>query len=184
MNSHVSILHHIQTTDPRFVAGPAPEPHSAHSALLPLGGLALGASLLKHLLPFPLNTLAFFFSTKIGLWVAGLAILTLLGGAATTAICAFTPICTISFLGLGKIKRESTRALLSQEHLNSLTSFVHDAIDTYKKLQTRVSKAAKNKKYMEAKEVKQAKEAEAVKEVKEEVTKKIEETKDLKNVKS
>lgn len=74
----------------------------------------------------------------------------LLGGATTTAVCAFTPLCTISFLGLGAFSKEQTRAFITQDRLDQATQFVHEAIDKFSKIQARIAKEVKNRRVKEA----------------------------------
>jgi hypothetical protein len=52
--------------------------------------------------------------TKLGVWLFPPLALVLLGGALTVAVCVFTPVCTLSFLGLGFTK-ESVRSFINQD---------------------------------------------------------------------
>lgn len=134
-----------------------------------------------------------FFPPKIGFWLLGLALLLLLGGATTTAVCALTPICTISFLGLGAFSKEQTRALITQDRLDQATQFVHDAIDKFSKIQSRIAKEVKNRRVKEADargakslkepEVKALKEPEAKTSKEAEVKSVKEEEKEVKDIK-
>jgi hypothetical protein len=100
--------------------------------------------LLGSLLPFSKLGLALF--PKAGLFVLGFLLLLLIGGAFTTAVCAFTPICTISFLGLG-LTRNTMRTYITPDRLTQTTAFVLDAIDKYKDFAKKVSaKEARSKK--------------------------------------
>lgn len=71
---------------------------------------------------------------KFGIWALGFLGLFLIGSLFTSAICAFTPICTISFLGFRGFNSESVRSLINQDSLNSAAQFVADAVRKYKKL--------------------------------------------------
>jgi hypothetical protein len=52
--------------------------------------------------------------TKLGLWLFAPFSLVLLGGALTVAVCVFTPVCTLTFLGFG-FTRESVRSFITQD---------------------------------------------------------------------
>ncbi|XP_034252471.1 uncharacterized protein LOC117651953 [Thrips palmi] len=110
-------------------------PYQGHSVSAPaaLGGLGL----LGSLLPFPKLGIKLF--PKVGLFALGFLFLLLIGGAFTTAVCAFTPFCTISFLGLG-LTRNTMRSYLTPDRLSQTTAFVLDAIDKYKDFSKKVSK--------------------------------------------
>ncbi|KAL1132407.1 hypothetical protein AAG570_010362 [Ranatra chinensis] len=75
---------------------------------------------------------------KIGLKLGFLALnflgLLLVGSVFTTAVCTFTPLCTISFLGLG-FNRESVRSIVTQDNLLQASRFVTDAIEKFKAMQ-------------------------------------------------
>ncbi|KAG8291528.1 hypothetical protein J6590_058297 [Homalodisca vitripennis] len=165
----------VQSGYQSFIIPTGPAPEEPLFPLHKLGGAALGASILPHLLPFPFNKIAIFLGTKIGLWLLGFVLLLLVGGAATTAVCAFTPLCTISFLGLG-FNKEATRSLLTQDHLNTATQFVYNAIDKYRRLQGREGKSEKKKVARKAEEdnvinvddvLKEAREAKSLKKTEE-----------------
>ncbi|XP_026292719.2 uncharacterized protein LOC113217094 [Frankliniella occidentalis] len=109
-------------------------PYQGHSVAAPgplglLGALALPKIGIKL---FP----------KVGLFLLGFLFLLLIGGAFTTAVCAFTPFCTISFLGLG-LTRNTMRSYLTPDRLTQTTAFVLDAIDKYKDFSKKVSKEAR-----------------------------------------
>ncbi|KAJ1531062.1 hypothetical protein ONE63_005891 [Megalurothrips usitatus] len=111
-----------------------------HTAAAPSALGALGSlGLLGKLLPLPKLGLKLF--PKVGLFLVGFLFLLLIGGAFTTAVCAFTPFCTISFLGLGLtgLTRNSMRAYLTPDRLTQTTAFVLDAIDKYKDFSNKVS---------------------------------------------
>ncbi|KAK3911031.1 Formate--tetrahydrofolate ligase [Frankliniella fusca] len=110
-------------------------PYQGHSVPSP-GALGL----LAALLPLPKLGLKLF--PKVGLFLLGFLFLLLIGGAFTTAVCAFTPFCTISFLGLG-LTRNTMRSYLTPDRLTQTTAFVLDAIDKYKDFSKKVSKEAK-----------------------------------------
>ncbi|BES95459.1 Hypothetical protein NTJ_08268 [Nesidiocoris tenuis] len=82
----------------------------------------------------PLGKLGLKFALKFGVWFAGLAALFLLGSLVTSTVCTLTPICTISFLGLGPFSKETVRSYISDDRLNSATNFVFEAINKYKSL--------------------------------------------------
>lgn len=140
------------------------------SALHKLGGLAIGAGILHHLLPFPLNKLVLALFSKIGVWFGGIFLLMLLGGAATTAVCAFTPLCSIKFFGFPK---EGVRSLLTQDRIDSITNFVYKAMDKYEKMQSREGKAFVDRPENKGKKPKHPKENKSQEDVKENRQKEI-----------
>ncbi|XP_014245640.1 uncharacterized protein LOC106664451 [Cimex lectularius] len=81
----------------------------------------------------PLSKLGLKLGWKLGLWTLGFLSLFLVGSLVTTAVCAFTPICTISFLGHG-FSRESVRSFITEDRLNTATKFVFDAINKYREM--------------------------------------------------
>ncbi|RZF40951.1 hypothetical protein LSTR_LSTR013206 [Laodelphax striatellus] len=62
---------------------------------------------------------------KAGLWFFGLVMIVLTGAGLASAVCAFTPLCT---LGLAFGRQNSDK-------LHLLTTFVHNALDKYNRLQ-------------------------------------------------
>jgi hypothetical protein len=51
---------------------------------------------------------------KLGFWLFPPLSLVLLGGLLTVAVCAFTPVCTLTFLGFG-FSKDSVRSLINQD---------------------------------------------------------------------
>jgi hypothetical protein len=80
--------------------------HEAHS-VFPYSPLLLLP--LLHKLSLPLKLLA-----KLGLWLLAPLSLVLLGGALTVGVCVFTPVCTLSFLGVG-FTRDTVRTFINQD---------------------------------------------------------------------
>jgi hypothetical protein len=109
---------------------PSEEPET-HSLLSNLGTIGI----LSALLP-PLGKVAF----KLGFVAIHFIGLFLIGSLLTAGVCTFTPLCTISFLGLGGFSKESVRSFLTQDRLNQLSQFVMDAVEKYKNLQKTDSK--------------------------------------------
>jgi hypothetical protein len=64
---------------------------------------------LLHKLALPLKLLA-----KLGVWLLAPLSLVLLGGALTVAVCAFTPVCTLTFLGFG-FTSDNVRTFINQD---------------------------------------------------------------------
>ncbi|XP_022193000.1 uncharacterized protein LOC111050924 [Nilaparvata lugens] len=82
---------------------------------------------LLHALPLAgiAPVLGFKAIAKAGLWFFGLVMIILTGAGLASAVCAFTPLCT---LGLAFGRQNSDK-------LQILTTFVHNALDKYKRLQ-------------------------------------------------
>lgn len=144
----------VQTGYEGYLVPTGPSHHHAlafaASPLAALGAAGAKAGFLTKLLPFPFNLIGLKFGAKLGLFLLSLLFLLLIGGALTTAVCAFTPICTISFLGFG-FSRETMRSYLTPDRLTSITAFVHDAIDKYKSLQKNRNKKIESSKDNEIK---------------------------------
>ncbi|KAL0267513.1 UNVERIFIED_CONTAM: hypothetical protein PYX00_009765 [Menopon gallinae] len=81
---------------------------------------------------------------KIVLGVVAVAGLFLAGCLITTAVCTFTPFCTISFLGWG-VARESMRSFLTEDRISATAAFVTEAIRKYQELYGRDQKTDENK---------------------------------------
>jgi hypothetical protein len=64
---------------------------------------------LLHKLALPLKLLV-----KLGLWLLAPLSLVLLGGALTVGVCAFTPICKLTFLGFG-FTNDSVRTFITED---------------------------------------------------------------------
>ncbi|KAK7791042.1 hypothetical protein R5R35_006844 [Gryllus longicercus] len=80
------------------------------------------------------------FLKKIGSLLLRFAFMVFLGGGFTVAVCTFTPICTLSFLGFGFSRRsitDSMRNYISQDRLNAVTAYVLEAIERYRHMQSR-----------------------------------------------
>lgn len=95
------------------------------------GGLSGSAGIFKIIKPF--TKIGLKIIPKIGALILGVVALFIIGGIFTTAICSFTPICHISFLGWG-FSRESMRSYLTQDRISATAAFVLDAIKKYKEL--------------------------------------------------
>lgn len=76
---------------------------------------------------------------KIVLGAVAVAGLFLAGCLITTAVCTFTPFCTISFLGWG-VARESMRSFLTEDRISATAAFVSEAIRKYQELYGRDQK--------------------------------------------
>ncbi|XP_023718995.1 uncharacterized protein LOC111870722 isoform X2 [Cryptotermes secundus] len=76
---------------------------------------------------------------RLGIWMFPPVSLLLLGGALTVAVCVFTPVCTLSFLGFG-FSKESVRSFINPDRLASISKFVTDAVHKYRKMQKRGAK--------------------------------------------
>ncbi|XP_018914456.1 uncharacterized protein [Bemisia tabaci] len=88
-----------------------------------------------------------------GLWsrssnvVSGAAGVVALGGVLTTLTCAFTPLCTLTFVGLARENvRDSMRSYLTEENIDTAANFIREAYEKYKKLNNRVRRRSANKK--------------------------------------
>lgn len=82
----------------------------------------------------PLGKIGLKFALKFGVWFLGFAALFLIGSFVTTTVCTLTPLCTISFLGLGPFSKQTVRTFVSEDRLNHATQFVYDAIKKYRNL--------------------------------------------------
>lgn len=85
---------------------------------------------------------------RIGTWLLGFAFVVLVGGGFTVAVCTFTPICTLTFLGFGFGRdsvRDSMRSYLTPDRLSAATAFVMDAIEKYSKMQVKEGKSLNKK---------------------------------------
>lgn len=134
----------VQTGYEGYLVPKTPEPVSAFSRLGALGALGAAAGIITSLLPFPLNAIGLTIGANLGLIILGVVALLGIAGALTTAVCALTPICTITFLGLG-FSRESTRQLLTSDRLTAVAEFVNKAIAKYKTMQKKSLKTKKAK---------------------------------------
>lgn len=59
----------------------------------------------------PLSNFALTYGARATTYIWNLLILLVIGGAFTTAICTFTPFCTITFLGLGLNKNQVKKSI-------------------------------------------------------------------------
>jgi hypothetical protein len=82
--------------------------HIGKHGLLSSGPLLLLSPLLHHL------ALKLKFLAKLGLWLLAPLTLVLLGGALTVGVCAFTPICTLTFRGFG-FTDDSVRSFITED---------------------------------------------------------------------
>nr|CAD7424805.1 unnamed protein product [Timema monikensis] len=82
--------------------------------------------------------------SKVGVWLLGFVFMVLVGGAFTVAVCTFTPICTLTFLGFG-VTRETVRSYITPDRLSRATTFVMEAIEKYRNLQKHQFDEKKNK---------------------------------------
>ena len=129
----------VQTGYEGYLVPVEQEGHPGHPDPAALAGLGL----LSKLIPFPKLGLKLF--PKLGVFFLGFLFLLLIGGALTTAVCALTPFCTLSFLGLAT--RNSMRSYLTPDRLTQTTAFVLDAIDKYKDFSKKVqAKEGRSKK--------------------------------------
>ncbi|KAF6207294.1 hypothetical protein GE061_018535, partial [Apolygus lucorum] len=99
---------------------------------LSLGDILRTAGLITLAPPFA--KIGIKFALKFGVWFLGFAALFLLGSLVTSTVCTLTPLCTISFIGLGPFAKETVRSYISEDRLNSATQFVMEAVRKYKAL--------------------------------------------------
>ncbi|XP_049841469.1 uncharacterized protein LOC126291918 [Schistocerca gregaria] len=116
-----------------------PVEQQLHS-LLPPGPWSAFTSVFLHFLPkFGLKLIG-----TVGLWLLGFSLVVLLGGGFTVAVCTFTPLCTLTFLGFpfGRAQvRESVRAFLEDDRLTQAAAFVTEALDKYAKMNAKAGKS-------------------------------------------
>ncbi|XP_046743289.1 uncharacterized protein LOC124409610 [Diprion similis] len=89
----------------------------------------------------PVSRFALTYGARIGVYFLNLLLLLLLGGIFTTSVCTFTPLCTITILGLGKAQvreqvSELARTYMTPERISAATGLVKKAIDKYAAMQT------------------------------------------------
>nr|XP_034173051.1 uncharacterized protein LOC117600996 [Osmia lignaria] len=93
------------------------------------------------LLPFSDEILLY--GIRAGAYLLHFLFAIILGGAFTTVVCTFTPICTISFIGFGftnnhQVKEqvaELSQGLLNDEVVNVATILISRALDNYAAMQ-------------------------------------------------
>lgn len=71
---------------------------------------------------------------KVGLFLLGGAVLLVIGGAFTAAVCSVTPICTLTFMGYG-LTNEQVRSMMTPDRISVASELVNEAIEKYQKLQ-------------------------------------------------
>ncbi|XP_049820966.1 uncharacterized protein LOC109598620 [Aethina tumida] len=72
---------------------------------------------------------------KVGLFLMGGLTLLVIGGLFTTAVCSLTPLCTISFMGLGGLDKDSMRSFMTPDRISAAAALIQDAIGKYQRLQ-------------------------------------------------
>ncbi|XP_031847140.1 uncharacterized protein LOC116433313 [Nomia melanderi] len=99
-------------------------------------------------LPFSAEILVY--GARVGASILHLLSTILVGGAFTTIVCTFTPICSISFFGFGLSKQhvkeqvaELARAYVTPESVNAATILASRAIEKYTALQREKQEIAK-----------------------------------------
>lgn len=80
---------------------------------------------------------------KVGLFLMGGVALLIVGGIFTTAVCSLTPLCTITFNGMGSISKDTMRSYMTPDKISAAAGLVQDAIGKYQRLQ----RAVNNKEY-------------------------------------
>ncbi|XP_020710606.1 uncharacterized protein LOC105690442 [Athalia rosae] len=88
----------------------------------------------------PVSSFALGYGARAGIYLLNLLLLLFLGGIFTTSVCTFTPLCTITILGLGKSQvkesvTELARTYMTPERISAATSLVKRAIDKYAAMQ-------------------------------------------------
>lgn len=129
---------HVETGVEGFFV---PKPHQAVEVIEPrVPSSFSGFSALSTLMPTALRTAASFLGRSVSLIVGALGMV-ILGGGVTTAICSFTPLCTISFVPLIGVRRNVER--VAKEILNpKYAESLQGALDTFTKMQTDMKSAA------------------------------------------
>ncbi|XP_046424255.1 uncharacterized protein LOC124181593 [Neodiprion fabricii] len=97
----------------------------------------------------PISRFALTYGARAGGYFLNLLLLLLLGGIFTTSVCTFTPLCTITLLGLGKAQvreqvSELARTYMTPERISAATGLVKTAIDKYAAMQTQPIKEETN----------------------------------------
>lgn len=107
---------------------------------------------LRNQLPYPRTLMSMLM--RSGTYLLSSIGVLLFGGAATTAICTFTPLCTITFaalpfLGLresltSKTIKESIASEITSERVRRAAEFVRTALEKYNQIQEDMSKESKS----------------------------------------
>ncbi|KAG7201537.1 hypothetical protein KM043_004288 [Ampulex compressa] len=88
---------------------------------------------------FPFSSKLLAYGTHAGTFLLHLLLVIILGGAFTTMVCTFTPICSISFLGVRNQVHEQVadlaRTYITPESVNAATLLVTKAVDKYAAMQ-------------------------------------------------
>lgn len=92
---------------------------------------------------FPSSDEILLYGIRAGIYLLHFVFAIILGGAFTTMICTFTPVCTIDFIGFGlvnnhKVKEQITdlsRSYLTDETVNAATILITKALDNYATMQ-------------------------------------------------
>lgn len=106
----------------------------------------------RNILPFPQTVMSMFM--RSGTYLLSSIGVVLFGGAVTTAICTFTPFCTITFaalpfLGLresltSKTIKESIASEITSDRVRRAAEFVRTALEKYNQIQEDINKESKN----------------------------------------
>lgn len=106
----------------------------------------------RNQLPYPRTIMSMLM--RSGTYLLSSIGVLLFGGAATTAICTFTPLCTITFaalpfLGLresltSKTIKESIASEITSERVRRAAEFVRTALEKYNQIQEDMSKESKS----------------------------------------
>lgn len=106
----------------------------------------------RNTLPYPSTVMSMLM--RSGTYLLSSIGVILFGGAVTTAICSFTPLCTITFaalpfLGLresltSKTIKESIASEITSDRVRRAAEFVRTALEKYNQIQEDISKDSKN----------------------------------------
>lgn len=102
---------------------------------------------------FPSSEEILLYGIRAGIYLLHFLFAIILGGAFTTMICTFTPVCTIDFIGFGlvnnhQVKKQITdtsRSFLTEEAVNVATILITKALDNYATMQRERSESPKRK---------------------------------------
>ncbi|KAK2576907.1 hypothetical protein KPH14_005529 [Odynerus spinipes] len=98
------------------------------------------SGLVTSLIPFASNVMTY--GAQVGTYLLHFLLALVVGGVVTTLVCTFTPVCSISFLGLSLSKygvkeqvADLARTYITPESVNAATVLVTKAIDKYNAMQ-------------------------------------------------
>lgn len=77
---------------------------------------------------------------KVGLFLIGGIVFAIISGIFTTAICSLTPLCSITFAGIGQLNKEAVRTFVTPERVAEAAAFVGKAVDKYHGMQESVNR--------------------------------------------